>query len=134
MPITGVHAMFYSDRAADLRAFFRDKLRLPFSNVDGQGWLIFDAPSGDLGVHPTGNDPAEACHATPPHNTHNISFACTDIHATVADLQSRGVEFTQPVKDEGFGLVTHLKAPGNLTIQLYQPHYIKKPIRPAHAD
>src|SRR5215213_2874131 len=125
MPITGVHAMFYSDHAADLRAFFRDKLRLPFTDVH-DGWLIFDLPAGDLGVHPTQGPMAN--HHTPPHNTHNISFCCDDIQKTVADLQSRGVEFTQPIKDEGFGLVIRLKAPGNLTIQLYQPHYTKNPV------
>jgi hypothetical protein len=125
MPITGVHAMFYSDHAIELRAFFRDKLRLPYTDVH-DGWLIFDLPSGDLGVHPT-ERAADGCHPTPPHNTHSISFFCDDIEKTVADLQSRGVEFTQPIKDEGFGLVTHLKAPGGLTIQLYQPHYKKNP-------
>jgi len=117
--ITGLHAMFYSAHATELRAFFRDKLRLPFTDV-GHGWLIFDAPSADLGVHPT-----DAAHPTAPHNTHNISFFCTNIQATVADLQSRGVEFTAPITDQGFGLVTHFKAPGDLTLQLYQPLYTK---------
>jgi len=117
--ITGLHAMFYSAHATELRAFFRDKLRLPFTDV-GHGWLIFDAPSADLGVHPT-----DAAHPTAPHNTHNISFFCTNIQATVADLQSRGVEFTTPITDQGFGLVTHFKAPGDLTLQLYQPLYTK---------
>ena len=91
--ITGLHAMFYSAHATELRAFFRDKLRLPFTDV-GHGWLIFDAPSADLGVHPT-----DAAHPTAPHNTHNISFFCTNIQATVADLQSRGVEFMQEPVD-----------------------------------
>jgi hypothetical protein len=124
MPIAGVHAMFYSANPAELRAFFRDKLRLPFTDV-GDGWLIFDLPSGDLGVHPTATP--GAAHPTPPHNTHAISFFCDDIHQTVADLKSRGVEFASPITDQGFGLVTHLKAPGDLTIQLYQPHYKKNP-------
>ncbi|HEY7120395.1 MAG TPA: VOC family protein [Tepidisphaeraceae bacterium] len=121
MPITGLHAMFYSDRAAELRAFFRDKLRLPFTDVH-DGWLIFDAPSGDLGVHPT--EPGGHSEA---HNTHNISFFCDDIQQTVADLQSRGVEFTAPVTDQGYGRVTYFKAPGDLVIQLYQPRYKKNP-------
>ena len=52
MPIAGVHAMFYSAAPDALRTFFRDQLCLPFTDVGG-GWLIFDLPAGDLGVHPT---------------------------------------------------------------------------------
>ena len=122
--IAGVHAMFYSAAPDALRAFFRDQLRLPFTDVGG-GWLIFDLPAGDLGVHPTA--PADSPHPTPPPNTHAISFFCTDLAATVADLRARGVEFTTPITDQGFGLVTLLKAPGDLVIQLYQPHYTKNP-------
>ena len=56
--IRGMHAMFYSSRAEELRAFFRDKLGLKGTDVGG-GWLIFDAPEADLGVHPTeGSDVA----------------------------------------------------------------------------
>lgn len=117
--ITGLHAMFYSARAEELRAFFRDKLRFPFTDV-GEGWLIFDMPAADLGVHPSYDAP----HAKP--NSHAISFFCDDIEKTVVDLKSRGVEFTAPVTDQGFGLVTHFKAPGELIIQLYQPKYSKK--------
>ena len=31
--IKGIHGMFYSDEVDELRAFFRDKLQLPFSDV-----------------------------------------------------------------------------------------------------
>ena len=50
--IRGMHAMFYSTEAEKLRAFLRDKLGLAATDV-GEGWLIFDAPEADLGVHPT---------------------------------------------------------------------------------
>lgn len=50
--IRGLHAMFYSSQPAELRAFLRDKLGLPAHDV-GEGWLIFDTPEADLGVHPT---------------------------------------------------------------------------------
>ena len=103
--IKGMHAMFYSSEANELRAFLGEKLGLKGVDV-GDGWLIFDAPEADLGVHPT--DGTE-----PPSGTADISFYCDDINATVAELQSRGVEFTQEVEDHGYGLVTHLKAPGN---------------------
>ena len=115
--IRGMHAMFYSDEADALRAFIRDKLQLPTNDVGG-GWLIFDAPEADLGVHPTeGGKPASG--------TADISFYCDDIHATVAELQGRGVEFTGPVEDHGYGLVTHMRVPGAFEVQLYQPRYKK---------
>jgi catechol 2,3-dioxygenase-like lactoylglutathione lyase family enzyme len=109
--------MYYSSHADELRAFFRDKLGFPASDVGG-GWLIFDMPEADLGVHPTQDNEM-------PTGTADISFYCDDIEQTVADLRSRGVEFTDDVQDAGFGLVTSIKAPGGLFIQLYQPKYEK---------
>ena len=115
--IRGLHAMFYSSRADELRGFFRDKLGLKATDV-GEGWLIFDAPEADLGVHPTdGKEPMSG--------TADISFYCDDIAQTVSELQSRGVEFTQEVQDHGYGLVTHFKVPGDFVVQLYQPRYEK---------
>jgi len=116
--IQGIHAMFYSSEAAELRAFLRDKLQLPFTDVGG-GWLIFDAPSGDVGVHPTDHE------GSPPSGTHDVSFFCDDIEATVAELRGRGVEFTDGVADQGYGLVTHFTMPGGVTVELYQPRYSK---------
>ena len=116
--IRGIHAMFYSSKASELRAFFRDKLKFPFSDV-GEGWLIFDMPQADLGVHPSDDSNA-------PNGTHDISFYCDDIHRTVAELKSRGVEFTKDVEDHGYGLVTFFRVPGDLEVQLYQPKYSKK--------
>ena len=109
--------MFYSSQAAELRAFLRDKLGLDGTDVGG-GWLIFDAPEADLGVHPTED-------GQPPSGTADISFYCDDIGATVRELRARGVEFTQEVEDQGYGLVTHFKVPGGFSIQLYQPKYGK---------
>lgn len=82
------------------------------------GWLIFDAPEADLGVHPTENQ-------QPPSGTAEISFYCDDIAQTVADLQSRGVEFTQDVQDHSYGLVTYFRVPDDFEVQLYQPKYNK---------
>lgn len=112
--------MFYSSQAEALRAFLRDKLGFPATDVGG-GWLIFDLPEADMGCHPAdANDGA-------PSGTHNISFYCDDIEATVAELTARGVEFTLPIEDHGYGLVTFFKVPGDFQIQLYQPRYSKKP-------
>ena len=115
--IRGMHAMFYSSAAAELRAFLRDKLGLPATDI-GEGWLIFDAPEADLGVHPTEN-------GEPTSGTPSISFYCDDIEKTVKELKDKGVEFTQPVEDHGYGFVTFFKAPGDFAIQLYQPKYKK---------
>jgi hypothetical protein len=115
--IHGLHAMFYSSKAVELREFFRDKLGFDGTDV-GDGWLIFDMPEADLGVHPTERGGA-------PSGTADISFYCDDIEATVETLRSRGVEFIQEVEDHGYGLVTCFKAPGDFVIQLYQPKYRK---------
>lgn len=115
--IRGMHAMFYSSQADALRAFLRDKLDLPAVDVGG-GWLIFDAPEADLGVHPTDGEQVAS-------GTADISFYCDDIAETVRTLKSRGVEFTREVEDRGYGLVTFFKVPGDFQVQLYQPRYRK---------
>jgi predicted enzyme related to lactoylglutathione lyase len=116
--IRGVHTMFYSSQAAELRAFLRDKLGFPATDV-GEGWLIFDLPEADMGVHPT----EEGFSA--PSGTPDISFYCDDIEETVQELKARGVEFTGEIQDMGYGLVTHFKVPGGFELQLYQPRYSK---------
>jgi predicted enzyme related to lactoylglutathione lyase len=110
--------MFYSSQPEELRAFIRDKLGFPFTDV-GEGWLIFNVPEADMGCHPA--DPVEG--AQP--GTHDISFYCDDVHQTVAELKRRGVEFTSGIEDHGYGLVTHFKMPGGVEVQLYQPRYSK---------
>ena len=118
--IKGVHTMFYTSKAAELRAFLRDVLGFRSTDV-GEGWLIFDLPDADMGCHPT--DEKEG----PPSGTQNISFYCDDIHKTVADLKARGVVFTDEVTDVGYGLATHFLVPGDFAVQLYQPRYRKNP-------
>src|SRR5206468_9190728 len=54
--IRGVHTMFYTSEPEALRAFLRDKLGFPATDVGG-GWLIFDLPEADMGCHPA--DPGE---------------------------------------------------------------------------
>jgi hypothetical protein len=111
--------MFYSSKADELRAFLRDKLKFPFTDVS-EGWLIFDLPDAEMGVHPSDDRPgAEA-------GTHNISFYCDNIEKTVAELKSRGVEFTSPIEDRGYGIVTSFKMPGGVEADLYQPKYERK--------
>jgi hypothetical protein len=116
--IKGVHSMFYSSDAEGLRDFLRDKLKLTATDVGG-GWLIFDVPDAEVGCHPVEKGEAESV----PSGTADISFYCDNLEATMTELKRNGVEFTDPVADHGYGLVTRFKAPGNFTVQLYQPRY-----------
>src|SRR5258706_2875198 len=113
----GVHTMFYSSNADELRRFIREKLGFPATDVGG-GWLIFDLPEAEMGVHPTDAK-------SPPSGTHNLSFYCDDIPMTVRELKARGVEFSGDIKDQGYGLVTHFVMPGSVEVDLYQPKYQK---------
>jgi catechol 2,3-dioxygenase-like lactoylglutathione lyase family enzyme len=121
--IRGAHTMFYSSEPEALRAFLRDKLGFAATDVGG-GWLIFDLPEADMGCHPADGKGAVS-------GTHDISFYCDDIEQTVAELKARGVEFTEPISDRGYGLVTHFKVPGGFAVQLYQPRYSKRPAQQA---
>jgi catechol 2,3-dioxygenase-like lactoylglutathione lyase family enzyme len=118
--IRGAHTMFYSSQPEALRVFLRDKLGFRGHDVGG-GWLIFDLPEADMGCHPA--EDREGGRS----GTHAISFYCDDIEKTVAELKSRGVEFTAPVTDQGYGLVTFFRVPGGFDVQLYQPRYSKGP-------
>jgi hypothetical protein len=111
--IKGMHGLFYTPNAKEVRAFIRDKLGFVHNDV-GEGWLIFDIPEADLGIHPSDKV------------SHSISFYCDDIHKTADELRSRGVEFSSGITEEEWGLVTHFRMPGNLEVELYQPKYQKR--------
>ena len=115
--ITGVHALIFTRDADGVRAFFRDVLGFPSVDAGG-GWLIFALPPAELGIHPTDEK-----------GQHELSLMCDDIHSTVEDLKRKGVEFTRPVSDEGFGLVTSAKIPGGGELALYEPKH-PTPLRP----
>lgn len=116
--IKGAHAMLYSSKAEELRAFIRDKLGFTFTDVGG-GWLIFDLPEAELGCHP------DDCSKEVPSGTHEISFYCDDIQQTVKELKARGVEFTDEIREIDYGARTFFRVPGGFVMQLYQPHYEK---------
>ena len=109
--ITGAHAIVYSRDADADRAFFRDVLGFPSVDAGG-GWLIFALPPAELAAHP-----ADAG------GRHELYLMCDEIGSTVAELQAKGVEFTAPVSDEGFGLLTSLKLPGGGELGLYEPRH-----------
>ena len=119
--IKGVHTMFFSSEPEALREFLRDKLGFDSYTDVGGGWLIFDLPEADMGVHDADPDGEHGA----PAGTHDISFYCDDIRDTVSELRARGVVFDGEVVDAGFGLVIHFEMPGEVRVQLYQPHYEK---------
>jgi|SRR5579884_1168963 len=109
--ISGVHAILYSEDAERTRAFFRDTLG--FDSVDaGHGWLIFALPPAELGIHPDDKG-----------GRHELYLMCDDVKRTVEKLKSKGIEFTQEVQDQGWGLITRLRLPGAGEMGLYQPKH-----------
>jgi catechol 2,3-dioxygenase-like lactoylglutathione lyase family enzyme len=110
--IFGVHTILYSKRAEAVRAFFRDVLGFPSVDAGG-GWLVFAAPPGELSIHPV--------------DTHihreQLYLMCTDVKAEVARLKAKGVEFSTPISDQEWGLVTQLKLPDGERLGLYQPKH-----------
>lgn len=109
--ITGQHTIIYTNDADADRAFFRDVLEFPATDA-GDGWLIFRMPPAELAFHPADGAP-----------THEVYLMCDDVHATVKSLQDKGVEFTTPVSDQGWGLMTSLKTPSGSELGLYEPRH-----------
>jgi len=113
--ITGAHAIIFTKDADGVRAFLRDVLGL--SSVDaGGGWPIFGLPPAELAVHPTDGDPRD-----------ELYLMTDDLYATVANLQDRGVKFTRPIKDAGWGLLTGLELPDGRELALYEPRHPRPP-------
>jgi catechol 2,3-dioxygenase-like lactoylglutathione lyase family enzyme len=109
--ITGMHAIVFSPEAEKVRAFFADVLG--FSSVDaGGGWPIFALPPAELAVHPA--DGA---------GRHELYLMCDDIHATLAELQGKGVEVARGVSDQGWGLLAALRLPDGEELPIYQPRH-----------
>lgn len=111
--ITGLHAIVYAEDADQARAFLRDVLGLGWVDARG-GWLIFAAPPAEIAVHPADG---------PSSGRHELYLMCDDIEATVVELAAKGVEFTSPVTDQGWGLLTTLAVPGGGDLGLYEPRH-----------
>jgi predicted enzyme related to lactoylglutathione lyase len=109
--ITGVHAIIFTHDAEGVRAFLRDVLELPSVDAGG-GWLIFALPPAELAAHPAEED-----------GRHELYLMCDDIRATVAELKAKGVEVSNEISDEGFGMMTSLVLPGGGELALYEPRH-----------
>jgi hypothetical protein len=114
--ITGVHAIVFSPEAAKVRAFFADVLSLPSADA-GDGWLIFALPPAELAVHPADG------------SRHELYLMCDDIHATLADLGSKGVEVAREISDQGWGLLAAIRLPDGTEFPIYQPKH-PSPLQP----
>ena len=111
MAIIGMHALMYSAKADETRAFLRDVLGFPAIDI-GRGWLIFTAPPSELAVHPA-EDGA-------PH--HELYLMCDDIEKTIADLSAKGVT-TSAISDQPWGRVTQISLPSGEELGMYQPRH-----------
>jgi hypothetical protein len=110
MAITGAHALLYSSQPDELRAVLKDVFGL--EHVDaGQGWLIFKLPPAEVAVHP-GEGPS-----------HELTFMCDDLAATMDDLRAKGIAFKDEPSDQGWGVVASMVLPGGLEVMLYEPRH-----------
>jgi hypothetical protein len=112
--LSGAHSIIYSTNAEADRAFLRDVLALPNVNV-GHGWLIFGLPPAEVAVHPSDRN-----------NIQELYFMCDDIEAFMAHMKAHVVH-CDPVKDEGWGVLTHITLPGGGKIGVYQPRHSRPP-------
>ncbi len=108
--ITGLHTIVFSPEAEKVRAFFRDVLNLPSVDAGG-GWLIFAMPPAELAVHPADR------------SRHELYLMCDDIHATLEELRGKGVEVTQEVSDQRWGLLAAIRLPDGSELPIYEPRH-----------
>jgi hypothetical protein len=47
---------------------------------------------------------------------------CDDVAQTVAEIEARGIQ-CEPVRDQGWGLLTQITLPGGGSLGLYQPRH-----------
>jgi hypothetical protein len=108
--ITGAHVLLYTPEAEAMRGVLRDVMG--WSYVDAHdGWLIFALPPAELGVHPADSP------------RHELTLMCDDIHATVAELRDKGIEFRGEPEAAGFGVQVTMVLPGGVEIMLYEPRH-----------
>ena len=104
--ISGAHLMIFTrDEAAD-RAFLRDVLEILCIDSGG-GWLIFQLPPAELGVH--GGD----------NGFHQLYFICDDVDAFIAALAKKGVA-CGAVELEPWGRITYVSLPGGGKLGVYE--------------
>ena len=110
--INGAHAILFSSDADATRTALGELLGNPHTVDAGGGWLILALPPAEVAVHPAATGGTTA-----------LYLMCDDLEATLAELRAKGVEITQEVADQGWGLVTAVALPGGVELGLYQPRH-----------
>ena len=110
--INGAHVVLYSTDPESDRAFFRDVLQFPSVDV-GDGWLILGLPPAEAAFHPS----EKAEH-------HEFYLMSDDIGAFVAQMEESGVS-CDPVRDQGWGLLTHIQLPSGARVGVYEPRHAR---------
>ncbi|ACU72042.1 conserved hypothetical protein [Catenulispora acidiphila DSM 44928] len=110
--MTGTHAILYSTDADADRAFLRDVLGFPHVDAGG-GWLIFQLPPAELGVHPAeGGAPSS-----------ELYLMCDDLDATLAVLAAKGVHTVGERSEARWGVRAWIPLPSGATLGLYEPRH-----------
>jgi hypothetical protein len=112
--ITGAHAIIYSVNADADRAFMRDVLGLPSTDVGG-GWLVFGLPPSEVAVHPAEEN-----------GRHELYFLVADVAAFVARMKQQKIKCSAP-HTERWGVITNVTLPGGGTIGVYEPLHARPP-------
>ena len=110
--LIGSHVIIHSRNADADRALLRDVLKLGHVDV-GSGWLIFGLPPSEVAVHPTEGPEG-----------HELYLMCQDVEAFIQAMKQHALACT-PVRDEGWGLLTHLTLPGGGKLGVYQPRHAR---------
>ncbi len=120
--IIGAHVVLYAKDADAVRGFFRDTLSL--RHVDaGEGWLIYALPPSELGVHPDEKGGRQ-----------ELYLLCDDIEGTMRELEAKGVRFTKPILERGWGRLTALALPDGTEMFMYEPRHATTFKTPARAS
>ena len=109
--ITGVNGLLFTPEPEATREVLTELLEFEFHDAGG-GWLVFDVPEADLGVHPLEEEHEPF---------HQLSFKCDDIEVTLDMVEELGLELLEPIEDQGFGTTTVVELPGGVPVQIFEP-------------
>ena len=113
MSILGMHAIMFGPEADSIRDFLRDTIDLDYVDSGEGGYPIFRLPPAELAAHPSD---------TPGH--YELYLMTDNIEDSVRELTGKGVVFTGPIMDQGWGRVTAMNVPGGGELGLYEPRHV----------
>ena len=110
--VIGAHCVICSTNPDADRSFLRDVLKL--TSVDaGGGYVIFGLPPAEVAVHEHDRN-----------DVHELYLMCADVEIFVRTMNSQKV-VCDPVRDEGWGLLTRVTLPGGGKLGVYQPRHAR---------